>query len=238
MSSTKDEKDTSSRREFFQGVAAGAVGATTMAAALAQVGVPVLNAAQGTEEKPKPATRSITLPRTPEGQPYAPFFRNSPPWPKGTEGHKYDHLFCTKLKEESPMPGIIANPQIYFRGDSDMPGAKATWGYQVFIKPVTMVEESHYHAVDEYQFYLGSTFPDICGSFDAEIEIFIGPKYERHIIKEPTAIYIPAGLVHNPIDLRRVTKPLFFTALLMAPFYNSISQTKGFEAIKSTKKIA
>jgi len=239
MSSIKDEKDAGSRREFFQGVASGAAGATAMAAALSQIGVPVLNAAQGTEVKPKPESEpgTITLPRTPEGQPYSPFFRNSPPWPKGTEGHKYDHLFCTKLKEESSMPGILADPQIYFRGDSDMPGSKVTLGWQVFLKPVTLVSESHHHAVDEYQFFLGATFPDIAGSFDAEIEIFIGPKYERHIIKEPTAIYLPAGLIHNPLDIRRVTRPLFFTALLMAPFYNNMSQTKGFQELRSAKKI-
>jgi len=71
MSSTKDEKDMSNRREFFQGAASGVAGAA-MLAAVAQMGVPVLNAAQGGEAKPDAKPK----------QAESPFFRNPPPWPR------------------------------------------------------------------------------------------------------------------------------------------------------------
>jgi len=256
MSSTKDQKDTSSRREFVQGVASG-VGVATVAAALAQIGVPVLNAAQGGTVKPdavggasqsaKPAAQSGTipavqptfkLPTTPEGQAISPFFKNPPPWPKGTDGHLYDHLFSTKLKENSLIPEIIPGPQTYFRGNADLPGAKINMGWQIFTKPIRLEMESHHHTVDEYQFYLGSTFPDLVGSFDAEIEVFIGPKYERHIINQATVIYLPAGLIHNPCDFRRVSKPVFFSSLHMAPFCNGVYQTMGYRTFVSAPKIS
>jgi len=222
MSSTKDEKDMSNRREFFYGVASSMAGATMLAAA-AQLGVPILNAAQGGEAKPKEAVST--------------FFRNPPPWPKGTDGHIYDHLYSTKLKENSLLPDIIPGPQAYFRGNSDLPGAKINMGWQIFTKPIKLEMESHHHSVDEYQFYLGSTFPDLVGSFDAEIEVFIGPKYERHIINEATVLYLPAGLEHNPCDFRKVGKPVFFSSLHMAPFCNGVYQTMGYRTFVSARKI-
>jgi hypothetical protein len=222
MSSAEDEKDMSNRREFFHGVGSGMAGAAILAATV-QMGVPVLNAAQGGEVKPEQAV--------------SPFFRNPPPWPKGTEGHKYDHLFSTKLKENSLLPDVIPGPQAYFRGNSDLPGAKINMGWQIFSKPIKLEMESHHHSVDEYQFYLGSTFPDLVGSFDAEIEVFIGPKYERHIINKATVLYLPAGLIHNPCDFRKVEKPVFFSSLHMAPFCNGVFQTMGYRTFVSAKKI-
>ena len=224
MSSTKDEKDTSNRREFFQEAASGVAG-VAMVAALAQMGVPVLNAAQGGEAK--------TAPKQAE----SPFFRNPPPWPKGTDGHIYDHLFSTKLKENSLIPDVVPGPQAYFRGDSDLPGAKINMGFQIFTKPYKLEMESHHHDTDEYLFFLGSTFPDLVGSFDAEIEYFLGNEYERHIITKACVLYIPAGLEHNPCDIRRVGKPLFFSALALAPYFNGVYQTMGYMAMKSSTKI-
>ena len=262
MSSTRDEKDTRSRREFFQGLTS-VTGAAAMVAALSQMGVPVLNAAQGTGAKPdavggasrgaapqvsKPVAApdlssgakpkgAIKLPTTPEGQAVSPFFRNPPPWPKGTDGNKYDHLFTTKLKENSLWPEVIPGPQTYFRGESDLPGSKINMGWQIFTQPIKLEMESHHHSVDEYQFYLGATFPDLVGSFDAEIEVFIGPNYEQHIINKATVLYLPAGLIHNPCDFRRVGKPVFFSSLHMAPFCNGKYQTMGYMAVRGSRKI-
>jgi len=230
MSSIKDEKNASNRREFFQDVTSGVGGAAIVAAAMS-MGVPVLSAAQGGNAKPDAKEK----PKANPGE--SPFFRNPPPWPKGTEGNKYDNLFCTRLKESSTMPEVIPSPQMYFRGNSDLPGARMNTGWQLIVQPVKLEMESHYHSVDEYQFYYGATFPDLVGSFDAEIEVFIGPKYEQHIINKATVLYIPAGLSHNPCDFRRVTKPVFFCTLHLSPFYNGIYQTMGYQTIVSGNKI-
>jgi hypothetical protein len=242
MSSTKDEKDINNRREFFQGVASGVTG-LAMVAALSQMGVPVLNAAQGGEVKPKPDTvggASLVAKPAQSGQSkqaISPFFKNPPPWPTGTDTHEYDHLFSTKLRENSWVPDIVPGPQAYFRGDSDLPGAKINMGWQIFTKPYKLEMESHHHDHDEYQFFLGSTFPDLVGSFDAEIETFTGPEYERHIINKATVLYLPAGLEHNPCDIRRVGKPLFFSSCELSPFFNGFYQTMGYMEMRSSRKI-
>jgi hypothetical protein len=242
MSSTRSEKDINNRREFIQDITSGMTG-LAMVAALSQMGVPVLNAAQRDEVKPKPdtiggATRGAKPAQSSESkQAVSPFFRNPPPWPKGEDTHEYDHLFSTKLRENSWIPDIVPGPQAYFRGDSDLPGAKVNMGWQIFTKPYKLEMESHHHDHDEYQFFLGSTFPDLVGSFDAEIETFIGREYERHIINRATVLYLPAGLEHNPCDIRRVGKPLFFSSCELSPFFNGVYQTMGYMEMRSSKKI-
>jgi hypothetical protein len=217
MSSRKNNDINTNRRDFFKGVSAGAAGAA-IAGALATLGAPVMAAAQ--EEK----------------KAESPFFRNPPPWPKGTTGSKYDHLFSTQLKENS-ITDVVAGPQAYFRGDSDLPGAKINMGWQMFTKPYRLELESHHHDTDEYLFFLGATLPDLVGSFDGEIEYFIGEEYERHVITEATVLYIPAGLEHNPCDIKRLGKPMMFSALLLAPYFNGKYQTMGYMEFKGMPKI-
>jgi mannose-6-phosphate isomerase-like protein (cupin superfamily) len=222
MTFIKDEKDVSSRRDFFQDVSSGVGGAAIIAAALS-MGVPILNAAQGGEAKPE---------AKPDAKPKAKqaasgLFRNPPPWPKGAEPNKYKHLWSTRLRETSSTD-VVPGPQAYFRGESDLPGAKINMGWQILVKPYKMELESHHHDVDEYLFFMGATFPDLCGSFDAEIEFFVGPEYERYIITQACVLYVPAGLEHNPSDFRRIGKPLFFSALQLAPYFNSVYQTMGY----------
>jgi hypothetical protein len=217
MSSRKNNETNTSRRGFIQDVAAGAAG-VAIAGALATLGAPVVAAAQ--EEK----------------KAESPFFRNPPPWPKGTTGSKYDHLFSTQLKENS-ITDVVAGPQAYFRGDSDLPGAKINMGWQMFTKPYRLELESHHHDTDEYLFFLGATLPDLVGSFDGEIEYFMGEEYERHIITEATVLYIPAGLEHNPCDIKRLGKPMMFSALQLAPYFNGVYQTMGYMEFKGAPKI-
>ncbi|MDR0842740.1 MAG: hypothetical protein LBP68_04885 [Acidobacteriota bacterium] len=227
MSSEKDEREEkdegkNNRREFFHGAASGMAG-LAMAAMLSQMGVPIVNAAQADSK--------------PSSSPETPFLKNSPPWPKGTDGHIYDHLFSKKLKENSLIPDVVPGPQAYFRGDSDLPGAKVNIGWQIFTKPYKLETQSHHHDCDEYLFFLGATFPDLVGSFDAEIEYFIGNEYERHIINKACVLYLPAGLEHNPCDIRRVGKPLFFSALELAPYFNGVYQSMGYMEFRTATKI-
>jgi hypothetical protein len=220
MSSSKNNKTDESRRGFIQDVAAGAAG-VAIAGALASLGAPVTAAAQEKKEEKKADS---------------PFFRDPPPWPEGTTGNKYDHLFSTQLKENS-ITDVVAGPQAYFRGDSDLPGAKINMGWQMFTKPYRLELESHHHDTDEYLFFLGATLPDLVGSFDGEIEYFMGPEYERHVITEATVLYIPAGLEHNPCDIKRLGKPMMFSALQLAPYFNGVYQTMGYMEFKGAPKI-
>jgi len=193
MTSVKNSKKSTSRRAFFQDVTAGAAG-IAVASALAELSTPAIAAPAQTKFKELP-------------------------WPKGTDGHKYDNLFCTRFKEKSTVKQI-ASPQVYFRGASQIPGAGMNMGWQMFTEPYKLEVDSHRHDVDEYLIFLGATLPDLIGSFDGEIELFLGEEYERHIITKATVLYIPRGMEHCPLDIKRLTKPMMFSALMLAPYFN------------------
>jgi mannose-6-phosphate isomerase-like protein (cupin superfamily) len=214
MSSSASSKN-QSRRAFFSNVTAASALA---AVAMAQLSSPKASMAQE-GKKPYNGLRG----------------ENIPPWPEGTNGNKYDHLFCTRLKEK-PLTDTILSPTISFRGDSDLPGAGINMGFRYYVKPFKMELQSHHHDVDEYLFFLGGQLPDLTANFDAEIEIFLGPEYERHIISKPCIIYIPRGFEHNPMDIKRVGKPLLFMPLHLAPYFNGVYQT-GYSQFIGNNKI-
>ena len=203
----------------FHEVTAGTAG-IAFAGALAGLNAPVAAAAQEGKTPPNPQAKMPKM----------------PPWPQGTVGNKYDNLFCTRFKENS-ITEAVAGPQAYFRGASELPGAGINMGWQMFVKPIRLELQSHHHDVDEYLFFLGATFPDLVGSFDAEIELFLGKEYEKHTITKATVLYIPRGFEHNPLDIKRLGKPMFFSALHMAPYFNGVYQTGYMEFASLGKTI-
>ena len=87
----------------------------------------------------------------------------------------------TSLNSLPPFPEI-ASPQTYFRGAPALPGATATIGWQVFTAPVCWETIPHVHKYDEFLIFLGAQLPDLCKSFDAEIDLWMGKELEKHTI--------------------------------------------------------
>jgi hypothetical protein len=121
----------------------------------------------------------------------------------------------TSLNSLPPFPEI-ASPQTYFRGASALPGATATIGWQVFTAPVCW-ETPHVHKYDEFLIFLGAELPDLCKSFDAEIDLWMGKEMEKYTIASTTVVFIPKGLLHCPLNFRVIRKPVLFHALYLGP---------------------
>ncbi len=219
MSAVPGDNNDPARKAIFTEVPAGAA-KEVVANALAQSGAP----AAAMAEEPTEQLEGMRVP-------------NTPPWPTGTTGTRYDHLFCTTLKEERSFTPAVASPQAYFRGDSDLPGAGINIGWQMFVKPIRLELQSHHHDVDEYLFFLGAQLPDFTANFDAEIEIFLGNEYEKHVITKPTVLFIPRGMEHNPLNIKRLGKPMLFSALLCAPYFNGVYQTGYLQVPKIPKAV-
>ena len=143
---------------------------------------------------------------------------------------KYEELifnFPAEYNDFSLLGGtddFIMSPQAYFRGGSQIPGAKYNVGFQIFIKPFFLDRVPHRHNVDEYLFFLGGNLPNMF-DFDADIEFTIGKEgedAETYHITKPTIIRVPAGVYHCPLNFKRVDKPVFFQAALMQEMFSNI----------------
>jgi hypothetical protein len=70
--------------------------------------------------------------------------------------------------------------------------------------------EGHTHPEAEALIWVGLNPRDL-GYLGAEIEIGMGPEFERHVFNKPTCVICPEGFVHLPVITRWVDDPYAFT---------------------------
>ncbi len=85
-------------------------------------------------------------------------------------------------------------------------------------EPFLMVTEPHSHDFDQFLHFYGANSLDIT-EFDAVVEMSLGEEVEKHIITEPTVLYIPSGMIHCPLNFRVVNKPVIFMNVALTPEY-------------------
>ncbi|MBN1190195.1 MAG: hypothetical protein JXA46_10615 [Dehalococcoidales bacterium] len=119
-----------------------------------------------------------------------------------------------ELKPGYSLYKQVTAPQIGAFGAPDLGGANFSLGWSFLTAPFLMVAESHKHDFDQVIFFMGGD-PSNVVDFDAEIEFSLDET--RHTINYPACVYIPAGLMHGPLDIKRVTKPLMFVDVTLSP---------------------
>jgi hypothetical protein len=85
-------------------------------------------------------------------------------------------------------------------------------------EPTLMEESAHSHDFDMYLYFM-SFDPDNMGELGAYIEIGLGEEREIHKITVPATVYIPAGMIHCPLEFKRVDKPVLFVHCTLASKY-------------------
>lgn len=129
---------------------------------------------------------------------------------------RYDDLVYTFEKQYTHWGDFIPPYQAYFRGHDCMPDSELYTCYRSYMKEAFIDRYPNFHPEDEYLCFTGYDMQDPWGSFDAEIEIWIGEDLahlEKHIITEPTMVRIPAFTWHCPLEYLRVTKPVYLQVL-------------------------
>ena len=80
----------------------------------------------------------------------------------------------------------------------------------------------HVHKSAEILMHLG-TNPDKPYDLGAEVELFMGPEMERHVITKSTVIYIPPNFVHCPWTIKRVDRPFIIIQVNQEPTHTEKS---------------
>ena len=138
---------------------------------------------------------------------------------------EYDKLFYKYPRLETPKDGLLAPVQAWFRGESCIPGAGMYAPYRAYVKPGVVCSEAHFHRDEQYLAFVGHDLRDAFESFDAEIELWLGEEpddMEKIVVTKPTMIRVPRYFWHGPIEIKRVTKPLFFQPVLFSGRYYAI----------------
>jgi hypothetical protein len=106
----------------------------------------------------------------------------------------------------SRHPEIIA-PMIASMGSKDIEGANLGAGFAYLVKPFVMIDAAHKHDFDQFLYFFGGD-PNNFTEFEAEIELGLDGK--THSITYASWVFIPKGLMHCPLNVKRVGKPVIF----------------------------
>ncbi len=139
---------------------------------------------------------------------------------------KFGKYFTTEVLKESPK----------FPGLWDVSSTRHLTGFGgghlsvdcIFIThPFVMVSQPHTHEFPQYLHFFAAD-PHDQRQFDAEIEMTLGEDAEhgeKHIITRPTALYIPAGVFHGPLNFKVINKPVVFVDIAVAGEYKRVGNT-------------
>jgi hypothetical protein len=112
----------------------------------------------------------------------------------------------------------VIEPMVHLDGEKDGGGANLTVSRSWITRPFRMVKQPHRHDHDQFLIFMGANPMDV-RDFGAEVELFLGEEGERHIIDQPAIVHIPAGLMHGPLEYRRIDRPIVFLDIYLAPTY-------------------
>ena len=129
-------------------------------------------------------------------------------------GHIKHGKHIMELKTRMSKYPQIQHPLFIVKGDPDLDGADFSLGRVYVTEPLIMGGDAHTHDFDQILFFLGGD-PRDTTDFDAEVEIFLGDKYE--VINYASCVHIPAGMMHCPLIVKKVNKPFIFIDITLAP---------------------
>jgi len=123
---------------------------------------------------------------------------------------KYGKYIVTELKTPNFPPEFVKMykqfaTRILWMDENVVEGAfqmNCSW----YLKSSTHGAEAHKHDVDEIIGFFGSN-PDNPYDLGGEIEFWL--EDEKHIINKTAMIFVPAGMKHCPLIIRRVDRPIF-----------------------------
>lgn len=131
-------------------------------------------------------------------------------------GNKYETLF---VKEPIGLRGGFF-PVVISNGAKDYGGAEFSLRIHYITEPGILIKEPHSHDFDQFYFFLGADFGKI-KDFQAEVEFSLGEEEEKFIITVPTTVHVPKGLIHGPLNFKRVDSPIIFIDTLLSAQYST-----------------
>jgi len=138
---------------------------------------------------------------------------------------RYDDLVFKIPVENHEWYGFVS-PRGFFRGTTMMPEAHLYMDFTAVDKELIMEFPHTHHAADEYLVFTGADFRNFF-EFDAEVDVWLGDDPERmemFTLTQPTIIRVPPKLYHCPVNFRRISKPIMFSAVYLDGDWSKINR--------------
>ncbi len=141
---------------------------------------------------------------------------------------RFDELVF-KIPQEFHNWYGFASPRGFFRGTTMMEKAHLYMDFTSITKELVMEVPHTHHAVDEYLVFTGADLNNFF-EFDAEVDVWLGDnpeKMELFTLTQPTIIRVPPKLYHCPVNFRRISKPIVFSAVYLDGDWSKINRRKN-----------
>ncbi len=129
---------------------------------------------------------------------------------------KYGKYILTEAGAKKTPAAAVA--PVTLAGLKDWGGVKARMHWNFVSAPAQIFAKPHSHDFDELLIFL-SCDPANASDFSAEIELSLGREGEKQVIKSPTIVCLPKGLVHGPLSFKSVGKPVLYTQVYLSADY-------------------
>jgi hypothetical protein len=100
--------------------------------------------------------------------------------------------------------------------------AECSMGYHCIAEPISF-DKPHSHDFAEMLCFIGGNPLDIT-DFGAEIDVTLGEEGEVHTINTAAVVALPPGLIHCPIVIKKVTKPIVFLEISLTRIWKASDQ--------------
>ncbi len=137
-------------------------------------------------------------------------------------GTKYGKYLTTEVVKDDPEGKTSRVTST--RHLQDFGGGHLSTDCIYITHPHLMISQPHKHEFAQYLSFFSAN-PDDAKDFDAEIEISLGEEQEKHIVKSPTSVYVPAGLYHGPLNFLKINKPVLFLDIVATGKYSRVGNT-------------
>lgn len=125
------------------------------------------------------------------------------------------------FRELNPFERRGPGPTVVRLDDTVMKGSNFYW---VLIMPehpepkMPVGHPPHIHKDAELLFHIG-TDPNNPSDLGAEVEFYLGPEMERHVITQSCVVYIPPGFIHAPWRPLKTYRPWVFAEVNQGPLH-------------------
>jgi hypothetical protein len=130
---------------------------------------------------------------------------------------KYGSYLYRRLLKKSVHPEITA-PIVSFKPKKETGAAGFSLEWCYISQPFLMGKRPVVEDLDRFLVFAGGD-PLNLDDFKAEVEISLGEKGEKYKFDEPRVVYIPRGLVHYPLTIRKVEKPIMLLDIISTQEY-------------------